>query len=97
MSPLNRSMAPPLAVMFLIFMGMLFVFGWGITNNANKLRTAVYDSCTSRAAIEENTNRLLDQLIDSAAKSTVFSPAEKAERIAGWRAVRQSSEACVRL
>ena len=87
----------PLAVMFLAFSIMLGGVSLGITNNANRLKEAVYDSCTSRAAIEENTNRLLDQLIDSAAKSTVFSAAEKAERIAGWRAVRQSSEACVRL
>jgi hypothetical protein len=90
-------MVPPLTMMFLVFMSMLFVFGWGITNNANQIKNYVYDSCEARLVIENNSNKLLDQLIDSAAKSTVFSPAEKAERISGWRAVRHESERCVRL
>ena len=86
----------PLAVMFLAFSAIVAGVALGITNNANHLRDAVYDSCVARNAIETNSNELLDHLIDSAAKSTVFSPAEKAERIAGWRAVRHSTESCVR-
>ena len=86
----------PMATMFLIFMGMLTVFGLGITKNANNLADNVYASCLARADIEANSNRLLDQLIDAAANSSVFSPAEKAERIDGWRAVRTTSESCVR-
>ena len=92
-----EAMRKPLAVMFLIFMSMLFIFAWGITNNANKLKDSVYESCMARSAIESNTNRILDQLIENAMVSTVFPPAEQAERIAGWRAVRQPVQECVRL
>ena len=96
MSPLEKAARTPLAIMFVIFMSMLTVFGWGITHNANELKASVYESCVSRASIEANSNRLLDQLIDNAANSTVFGPAEKAERIAGWRAVRHAPENCAR-
>lgn len=97
MSPLSQSLRAPLAIMFLIFMSMLMVFGWGITSNANKIKEYVYDSCVNRNAIEAQANVLLDQLIDNAAKSAVFSPAEKADRIAGWRAVRNKPEECTRI
>ena len=91
-----EALRKPLATMFLIFMGMLTVFGLGITKNANNLSDNIYASCVARVDIEANSNRLLDQLIDAAANSTVFSPAEKAERIAGWRAVRHESETCTK-
>ena len=92
-----RELRAPLAAQFVVFGLLLMIFGAGITRNANELRAAIYDSCVARTQIEANSNRLLDQLIDSAARSSTFSAPEKAERIAGWRAVRHSTEACVRL
>ena len=86
----------PLTVMFLIFMALLTVFALGITHNANDLRDSVYESCKARSVLEGNSNRILDQLIENAMVSKVFSPAEQAERIAGWRAVRQPVQDCVR-
>ena len=92
-----KELRAPLAMQFLVFGLLLTIFGMGISHNANELKTSVYASCTARAAIEQRSNELLDTLIDNAANSSVFSPAEKAERINGWRAVRRTSEFCVRL
>ena len=92
-----KELRAPLALQFLAFMIVLGVFSFGFIRSANELKASVYESCVSRAGIENNSNRLLDQLIDSASKSSVFSPAEKAERIDGWRAVRHNAEMCVRL
>ena len=87
----------PLAVMFVAFSIMLGAVSFGITNNANELKASIYDACVARSVLEANSNKILDQLIENAMVSKVFSPAEQADRIAGWRAVRHDSEACVRL
>ena len=96
MTPLQRSQIGPLTIMFTVFMGLLFVFGWGITANANRLKGSVYDSCMSRSLITQQSNQLLDQLIINAQKSTAFTEVEKADRIAGWKAVRHQPESCVK-
>ena len=92
-----KELRAPLVIQFLVFAILLIIFGTGISNNANKLKEAVYDSCVSRGIIERNANDQLDQLIDNAAKSTVFNATEKADRISSWRALRRTSEVCVRL
>ena len=70
-----KELRAPLAIQFLVFAILLMIFGSGISNNANKISQSIYTSCIARGAIEKNSNDLLDRLIDSAAKSSVFSPA----------------------
>ena len=97
MSPLNRSMVPPMAAMFLVFMGVLAIFTFGFIRADNEVRSAIHDSCLARNAIGQNTNLLLDQLIAGAERSTAFKAEEKVERMAGWAALRQPLEECTPL
>ena len=94
---LPAGLRAPMAVMFLVFTVMLGGVSLGITNNANGIKEAIYTSCLGRADIEAGTNKLLDKMIVNAESSEAFSTEEKRDRIAGWVAMRQTPEKCVRL
>ena len=89
-----EALRKPLAMMFVVFMGILGVFTYGFARSDAEIRNVVYDSCTSRNVNAANTNLLLNQLIANADKSTAFKDHEKVERMAGWAALRHPLEEC---
>ena len=84
----------PLAMMFLIFMGLLGIFTYGFVRSDAEIRDAIRLSCDGRNVNRNNTNKVLEQLIAGAERSITFKAEEKVERMAGWAALRQPLEEC---
>ena len=89
-----EAMRKPLAVMFVVFMGLLGIQSWGFSRADAGLQEAIHNSCVSRNVNASNTNLLLNQLIANAEKSVTFKAEEKVERMAGWAALRHQLEEC---
>lgn len=68
-----------------------------IEKNTNRFKGVVYEQCMDAQVSAKSVNAVLTALIENAAVSTIFSPAEKSARMKNYEKARVNVHSCAKL